>query len=186
MTPRPRSAGDRVASAIDAVLDWAERIVIGGLVVTALGLGTMQVVLRYVFNTGFEWNEAIFVLVTVAAMLMAGARAVRENAHVRVDIVHVIVSARTSRILDIVAYSASLALCLFYVWCGYLFVSFARMMGTASPETGIPDWMIYAVMPVAMSLFSVRFILKIRAIALGTERHEAHADISAFDAGDAR
>lgn len=184
-------ASDRVAMAVDTVLDWAERIVIGTLSVVALGLGTMQVVLRYVFNTGFEWNEAVFVLATVSAMLMAGARAVRENAHVRVDLIHMIVPAGASRILDIIAYTAALLLCAFYAYCGYLFASFARMMGTVSPETGFPDWMVYCVMPVVMALFSIRYVIKIRAVALGHEVNDAHAspghghaDVPDFRAGD--
>ncbi|MCA2012176.1 TRAP transporter small permease [Cereibacter sphaeroides] len=179
------SVTERLARAIDRLLDWTEQLFIGALSLAALTLGTMQVVLRYVFNTGFEWNEAVFVLCTVSAMLMAGARGVRENAHVRVDVIHMLVGPMTSRMLDLFAYAASLTLCLFYFYCGYLFVGFAKMMDTASPDTGFKDWAVYSIMPVAMLLFSLRYLLKIRAVLLGRETHDAHAGTPLSGSGDA-
>lgn len=169
------STADRMFALADRILDRAERLLIGGLSVLALGLGTMQVVLRYVFNTGFEWNEAVFVLVTVTAMLMAGVRAVRENTHVRVDVLHMIVGKRSSQVLDVIAYAVSLALTTFYAYCGFLFSNFLRMMDTASPETGFKDWIVYLIMPVAMTLFSIRYVIKIRDVLLGREVHDHHA-----------
>mgnify|MGYP001820922586 FL=1 len=174
---------DRLFDRTDKFLDVVERGLIGALALAGLALGTMQVLLRYVFNTGFHWNEAVFILCTVTAMLIAGAKAVRENAHVRVDVIHMIVPAKASKWLDVIAYATSFLLCAFYAYCGVLFVSFAKMMDTASPETGFKDWMVVSIMPVAMAIFSVRYVLKIRAVALGREVHEAHADKPQYDAG---
>lgn len=178
------TAADRFFDGVDRALDITEQGLIGALSIAGLGLGTMQVVLRYVFNTGFHWNEALFILCTIAAMLAAGARAVRENAHVRVDVIHMLVSARASKWLDVIAYTAALLLCAFYAWCGYLFVDFARMMDTASPETGFKDWIVFSMMPAAMAVFSLRYVLKIRATALGREAHVLHAGVPQYDAGD--
>lgn len=160
---------DRLCDRVDRTLAWVESLVIGTLAIVALGLGTMQVVLRYAFNTGFEWTEAYFVLATVTAMLMAGSRAVRDNAHVRVDVIQMIVPRAAGRVLDLLAHIASLALCAFYVWCGFLFVKFARMMNTASPETGLMDWVVYSIMPSILILFCLRYLLRIRAVLLGHE-----------------
>lgn len=160
---------DRICSGIDRGLAVLESVTIATLAVIGLGLGTMQVVLRYVFNTGFEWTEAYFVLATVTAMLMAGSRAVRDNAHVRVDVVQMIVPRAAGRVLDLLAHIASLALCGFYVWCGFLFVRFTKMMDTASPETGLMDWMVYSIMPTILILFFLRYLLRIRAVLLGYE-----------------
>ena len=64
---------------IDAMFSRVEFFIIAVLSVAALALGTAQVVMRYAFNTGFTWSEAIFVLMTIAAMLFGGSRAVRED-----------------------------------------------------------------------------------------------------------
>jgi TRAP-type C4-dicarboxylate transport system permease small subunit len=147
----------------DRGLAVIETVAIAALAMTGLGLGTMQVVLRYAFNTGFEWTEAYFILTTVTAMLMAGSRAVRDDAHVRVDVIKMVVPEATGRILDILAHSVSLALCAFYVWCGYLYVVFTKTMDTASPETGVKDWVVYSIMPSILILFCIRYVLRIRA-----------------------
>ncbi|WP_226627891.1 TRAP transporter small permease [Alloyangia pacifica] len=158
---------DKLFDTLDRGLARIETVMIAALSLAGLGIGTMQVVLRYVFNMGFEWSEAVFVLCTVTAMLMAGVRAVRDDRHVRVDLVPMLLPEKGMRVIDIISLLASLALCLFYVWCGFLFVRFAKMMGTASPDTGFMDWVVYSIMPVAIALFSIRYILKIRQLALG-------------------
>ena len=147
------SAVNRFCERLDCALSAVETVTIACLALAGLGLGTMQVVLRYAFNTGFEWTEAYFVLATVTAMLMAGSRAVRDDAHVRVDVLKMIVPAATGRILDLLAHLASLAVCAFYVWCGFLYVSFTKAMDTASPETGLKDWLVYTIMPSILILF---------------------------------
>lgn len=175
------TASDRYFRIIDRVLDICEQGLIASLTIAALALGTMQVFLRYVFETGFHWNEAVFVLCTVTAMLAAGVRAVREDAHVRVDLINMLVPKRTAKLFDILAYFVSFSLCVFYAYCGYLFVSFAKLMDTASPETGFKDWVVFSIMPTMMAAFALRYILKIRVAVLEKNTPDAAAPI---DAGD--
>jgi C4-dicarboxylate transporter, DctQ subunit len=160
---------EKIAASVDMALRWTENFLIATLSLAALALGTMQVVLRYLFNTGFHWNEAAFVLTTVTAMLAAGSRAVRENAHVRVDILATLLPGRISRRLDLLAYVAAFLLCAFYVYCGVLFVQFAWMMGTVAPDTGLADWVVFSIVPLALLMFCLRYLLKIRAALLGRD-----------------
>lgn len=152
---------ESVAVRLDHYLSHIEDFCVVALSLGALALGIMQVTLRYVFNTGFEWNESLFVLVTVTAMLMAGVRAVREDRHIAVDIVPSMLPGFIAAKMKLIALAASLGLCAFLAWCGWQYVGFARMMNTASVETGIKDWIVYSIMPTVMCLFSVRYILRI-------------------------
>jgi C4-dicarboxylate transporter DctQ subunit len=61
----------------------------------------------------------------------------------------------------------SFALCAFDIYCGVLFVQFAKLMDTASPDTGLMDWVVYSITPVALVLFCLRYLLAIRTLALG-------------------
>ena len=177
MDDRSMSAPDRIADWVDRSLYVMETWLIAVLSLSALGLGTMQVVLRYGFNTGFHWTEAAFILATVTAMLVAGSRAVRENAHVRVDILAMLMPKAIGRWMDLAAYVAALMLCGFYVYCGFLFVRFAKMMDTAAPDTGLKDWIVYSIMPLAMALFCLRYLLKIRLALLGRD-DAGHRDVT--------
>lgn len=162
-----------VAHQLDRLLAIIENGLIVILSLIALGLGTMQVTLRYVFNTGFEWNESFFVLTTVTAMLMAGVRAVREDRHVAVDVLPSIMPTPVATVMNHAAVLASLALCLFLAWCGWLFVGFARTMDTVSPETGLKDWIVYSIMPTIMCLFALRYIIR---LIIGNEARRAQSE----------
>ncbi len=151
----------RALDLVDATVSRLETVLLCGFVLLALGLGVMQVLLRYIFNTGFEWTEAIFILSTVSAMLVAGVRAVRDNRHVKVDILPSTIGGRTEQVLRLLANLASLALCVFFAISGWKFVGFTVLMDTAAPDTGIKDWVVYSIMPTAMVLFSVRYALLI-------------------------
>jgi C4-dicarboxylate transporter, DctQ subunit len=156
-------------SRLDRILSVLESIVIGSLTLAALCLGTMQVVLRYVFNMGFHWSEEAFMLCTVTAMLFAGSRAVQEDKHVRVELLAMALSDRWNQRMNIISHAASLALCGYFVYCGVLYVLFAHLIDAVSPETGIPDWIIYLLVPVTMGLFSIRYVIRIVRASRGED-----------------
>ncbi len=151
----------RVLDLAEHVLSRAESVLLSVLIVVALVLGVMQVVLRYVFNTGFHWNEAIFILVTISAMLIAGARAIRDNKHVKVDILLTTLGGPAERMLRVLANVASFALCAYFAWAGWANVAFLKVIDTAAPDTGLKDWLVYSIMPSVMILFSIRYLLLI-------------------------
>ena len=68
-----------VLSRIDHGLAWLESAIIVALCSVALVLGVLQVFLRYVLNTGFHWNEAVFVTLTIWAMLITAIPSVNSN-----------------------------------------------------------------------------------------------------------
>ena len=146
---------------LDRALAYIETGAIVLLSTAALGLGVMQVVLRYVFNTGFPWNEAIFVTLTIWAMFFGGSRAVRDNVHVRVDVLATVLPRAGGRILDLVSMIASLALTSFFFYCGVQYTRFVHQMGIRDIETNVPDAITYGIVPVAMAAFAIRYVILI-------------------------
>ena len=146
---------------LDRVLAYVETGVIVLLSTVALGLGVMQVVLRYVFNTGFPWNEAIFVTLTIWAMFFGGSRAVRDNVHVRVDVLATVLPRAGARVLDLIGMLASLALTSFFFYCGVQYTQFVHQMGIRDIETNVPDAITYGIVPVAMAAFAIRYVILI-------------------------
>ncbi len=146
---------------VDRTLAHIETGAIVLLSSVALGLGVMQVVLRYAFNTGFPWTEALFVNVMIWAMLFGGSRAVRDGVHVRVDILATLLPRTGARILDLLGMLASLALTVFFFYCGLQYVRFVNQMGIRDIETHIPDAVTYAIVPIAMAAFVIRYVILI-------------------------
>lgn len=144
---------------IDDTLSWLESGLIAGLTTLAFLTGSAQVILRYVFNTGFAWSEGMFVLFTVAAMLAAGSRAARDDAHVRMDLLAQHASPGPRKALQLTAHLITLGLCLYFCVAGYTYVRFSFEMETVAPETGIAEWKSWLLIPVSMLAFSLRYAI---------------------------
>jgi len=151
----------RYLALLDKALAYVETGVIVLLSSVALGLGVMQVVLRYVFNTGFPWTEAVFVTLTIWAMFFGGSRAVRDGVHVRVDVLAVVLPRSIGRFLDLLGMLASLALTTFFFYCGLQYTQFVHQMGIRDIETHVPDAVTYAIVPIAMGAFALRYVILI-------------------------
>jgi len=158
----------RLLRGFDRILSRVEGVVVLACIAVALAIGTAQVVLRYVFNTGYHWSEVMFVFITVTGMLFAGSMAVREDRHVRVDVVSMLLPRFGKLATRFLADLVALALCGYFVYCGVRYVLFLKLMGTLSPETGIPDWIFYLLVPVTFSLFVLRYLQSLRRTASGT------------------
>jgi C4-dicarboxylate transporter DctQ subunit len=131
------------------------------LTLAALVIGTMQVVLRYAFNTGYPWSEGIFVMLTVWAMLLAGIRTARDGLHVRVDVALMLMPAKLRAFCEGVAVVAAIALSAFYAYCGALYLQFVWNIDATSAETYLPVWVIYLIVPVSMAGFCLRYVHRI-------------------------
>lgn len=146
---------------LDRALAYVETGVIVLLSSVALGLGVMQVVLRYVFNTGFPWTEAVFITLTIWAMFFGGSRAVRDNVHVRVDVLATVLPRAGARVLDLISMLASLALTSFFFYCGVQYTRFVHQMDIRDIETNVPDAITYGIVPIAMAAFAIRYVILI-------------------------
>jgi TRAP-type C4-dicarboxylate transport system permease small subunit len=146
---------------VDRLLYHFENFLIAILCSIALFLGVMQVVLRYVFNTGFHWNEAIFVNLTVWAMLIGGSRAVRDGLHARVEIIASLLPERGVHICNLISLLLAFSLSAYLMYCGFLYTQFVHSMDISDIDSGIPDAITYAIVPLAMGLFIIRYFIKI-------------------------
>ena len=160
---------------LDRAMRFIESTTIAVFSIIALFIGLMQVVLRYIFNTGFEWSEAIFIIFTVAGMLIAGSLGVRENAHVCVDIIPQMASPRIRNILLFISNVAALSLAAYFLYSGTLYVLFAKMMGSVSPDTGFKDWVIYSIIPLTMAGFCLRYLINILRMFLPAQETDEGA-----------
>ncbi len=169
----------RLVSFVDRGLGSIEFAVIATFSLAALAIGTAQVVMRYLFNTGFHWTEAVFVLLTVSAMLFGGSRAVRDDAHVRVDLIPQLLPRRTRKPLRILRYIVSLALVAVYFRAGLGYMGFTWGMGIADPSSGLPIWFIYLIVPVTMGAFAIRYVILLLREAWGEETGRSESDEAA-------
>ncbi len=171
----------RILDVVDHAISAVEAVLIIAFLGSALLLGVMQVILRYGFNTGLTWAEAVVLIFAVAGVMFAGSRGVRDDKHVRVDIVTHLLPPRVARVLDYCSLFVSLALTAYFAYCGALYVVFLESIDSVSPATGMPDWIFYLLVPVTMGLFTIRYVIRILRTMRGedTSSHNVVADLTA-------
>jgi C4-dicarboxylate transporter, DctQ subunit len=77
-------------------------------VVAMMGLTTVDVIARYVFNSPTLWADEIASYLLIAIVFLGLAPNVRQDAHIRIDVVTNLVTGRVRAALEVFAYAAGI------------------------------------------------------------------------------
>lgn len=142
-----------------------------GLVVFLLGLASyltfQEVILRYVFNTGWSGSYEITIMALIWCTFIGVSLGIKENIHIGVDVLVLKFDPKTRRILIVV----SIALC-FLFGCivavkGYAFAKFISRSHLLSRDLRIPMEIGYLAIPVGGVLICMRFIERLVHVLKG-------------------
>lgn len=118
----------------------------------------VQVVLRYVFNTGLVWSLEATTYAFAALVLFGVSYCVRSKAHIAVDLFINKLPPRTMHAVSILA----IALCLLYaalmLYGSSVFVERLFVLGNHARDIPLPKWLLTASMPVGFALLAFRFL----------------------------
>jgi C4-dicarboxylate transporter DctQ subunit len=134
-----------------------ENVLIVGCMLGALGVGTIQVVLRYVFNTGIVSAELAIVTLTVLGSLVGASRAIVKGIHIRITVLTDLLPVSVQRYFELAAMVVALIYSIFLAYVGLLYVQFLNMTEAVSAEADIQIWIIYSIVPFCMALFILRY-----------------------------
>jgi len=117
------------------------------LLVAMVLIISVNVTLRYVFNSGLAWSEEIALVLVVWFTFIAMAMGVKQKLHININIL----PARIPRLLDFtVKRLASLLVCIVGIIMlvyGTILTKFT--MQSILPATGIPAGVMYIIMPIS-------------------------------------
>lgn len=139
-------------------LDRLEEWIISLMLFAMTALAFMQVVRRYVFNTGFSWSLEL-TGVFFAVMIFVGiSYGVRVGSHIGVDALVNLLGPQARRTVSIVA----VALCLVYVgfilYGSSIYVSKMREVGVELDDMPIQRWYVLSILPIGYALVGLRFL----------------------------
>ncbi len=148
---------------------------VGGLVIMLLVfLAVTNVLGRWIFNLpvdGYiDWVEQ-----AMAFMAFLGiAYTQRNGGHIRMDIVVGLLKGRALWLVELFTTTVMLVLVLILTYGSYLHFMRAFTIGDTSLDIDLPTWPAKLVVPVALTVLSLRFILQIwgyvNALILGTDK----------------
>lgn len=149
---------DSTTGGIKGLINHIEEGMLAFLLAFMTVLTFIQVVLRYLFNTGWVWTLEATTYSFGAMILFGMSYGVRTKSHIAVDLV---TNRLPPRIRHYVALLAVI-FCLIYaglmLYGSSIFVDRLMMLGNMARDIPLPKWVLTAVMPIGFALLGFRFV----------------------------
>lgn len=117
-----------------------------------------QVVMRYVFNSGFTWALELTTILFACMIFIGISYGVRVGAHIGVDALVKLLPTKPRRFVSIIA----VLLCLIYagmvIYGSMQYVIKMKSAGIELEDLAIPMWLVRAILPIGFILLVLRFL----------------------------
>jgi len=148
---------------IDQLLQKLESGLLVFLLASMMLLAVYQVVVRNIFDVGIVWADA-YVRVTVLWVALVGALAAsRADEHIRIDFLSRLLNDFWKVWVDRFLALVTSFLCFAGAWYSFEFVRY-EYIDAVIAFASVPAWICEAVMPVALALIGLRYLLKSLAL----------------------
>jgi C4-dicarboxylate transporter DctQ subunit len=148
-------------------LDRAEEGLLALLLAAMTLLTFSQVVMRYVFNSGFVWALEADTYLFGWLILLGASYAVRVHAHVGVDAAVKLLRPAPRRLVGLLA----VLLCLLYAalmaYGAWGYVGRLRRLGITAEDIPVQRWILSLVLPLGFLMLGVRLVEQARRIVKG-------------------
>ena len=149
------------------ILDRLEEWIISFMLLAMTALTFAQVVMRYVFNSGFSWALELST-VFFAIMIFTGiSYGVRVGSHIGVDALVKMMAPGPRRMVSIVAVLLSLIYVGLVLTGSAQYVLKMKEVGIELEDMPIERWQVLAVMPLGIALTGWRFLQILAGLVSG-------------------
>ncbi|GIK82639.1 MAG: transporter [Alphaproteobacteria bacterium] len=145
------------------LLDHLSRIeewVISGLAGGTLLLACYSMASRYLFPSGsLDWASEVIVYVMGWIVLLAAARLISRDGHIRVDVLVGNLGSRARRLLLLFSALFGIVVTVLLTWSGVLVVLDALRWGeTSSSSLRVPMWIYFLCLPAGGAIMTMRLV----------------------------
>lgn len=153
-----------------------EEGIIALLLVTMTLLVFTEVIMRFVFHSGFLWMEEVTLHISAWMVLFGASYGVRVGAHIGVDALVRHVAPGLQRIFGIIAVSLSLVYCALLSYGAWIYLVKIRKIGLEMEDLPFPKWIAHSIMLIGMLLLAWRLLVLLIQIIRGQARGFEMAD----------
>ena len=140
------------------ILDRLEEWIISLMLLAMTGLTFVQVVMRYVFNSGMTWALELTTVFFAIMIFVGVSYGVRVGSHIGVDALVKLMSPAKRKAVSILAVVLSLVYVGFVLTGSMQYVLKMKDVGIELEDMPIERWQVLAVMPLGMVLTGYRFL----------------------------
>jgi len=149
------------------ILDRLEEWIISLMLLAMTGLTFLQVVMRYVFNSGMSWALELTTVFFAIMIFVGVSYGVRVGSHIGVDALVKLMSPGKRKVVSILAVVLSLVYVGFILTGSMQYVLKMKDVGIELEDMPIERWQVLAVMPLGMLLTGYRFLQILYDLATG-------------------
>ena len=140
------------------ILNRLEEWIISLMLLAMTGLTFLQVVMRYVFNSGFTWALELTTVFFAILIFVGVSYGVRVGSHIGVDALVKLLPAGKRKAVALLAVALSLVYVGFILTGSMQYVLKMKDVGIELEDMSIERWQVLAVMPLGMALTGFRFL----------------------------
>ncbi len=140
------------------ILDRLEEWIISLMLLAMTGLTFVQVVMRYVFNSGMTWALELTTVFFAIMIFVGVSYGVRVGSHIGVDALVKLMPPAKRKVVSILAVVLSLVYVGFVLTGSMEYVLKMKDVGIELEDMPIERWQVLAVMPLGMALTGYRFL----------------------------
>lgn len=149
-------------------LDRLEEYLTAALLAAMTGLTFVQVVLRYVFDSGLIWALEATTYLFGWLVLIGISVGIRTNSHIAVDLVSDRLPRSVHKAIAIVGVVLCFGYAVLMAYGSFMLVARLRDFGSLAHDIPLPRWILLASLPIGFTLLGLRIAQTAVAVVRGT------------------
>ncbi len=125
-------------------------------------LTVVQIITRSVFKTGIHWLEEFGRYILLYSTFIGAGIAIKSDEHPRMTAIIAILPEKIGYIVRILGDLICAVILLVLDYYAWIQVTNVFVRGTRTSTLPLPMWIVYAILPVAMIIMSVRYFFSAR------------------------
>ncbi|MFT6222777.1 MAG: C4-dicarboxylate transporter DctQ subunit [Paracoccaceae bacterium] len=142
---------------LDRAMSLLEVTVVTVLLVVSVTIVVVDILSRILLGVSISWASELARYAIVWMVFVGGSIGARNGAHISIDILGETLPPHIARLVLLISSLTASVSCAVISFLGYQLMSRMMMFTQKSPSLEIPMWMVYAVIPAAFALMSIRF-----------------------------
>jgi C4-dicarboxylate transporter, DctQ subunit len=130
----------------------------------------MEVVMRFVFNTGLLWAEELTLLLSAWMVLLGASYGIKKGTHIGVDALVRTFPDGLRRVVAIITAVLCVAYCGLFIYGAWGYLSLMHMIGIELEDMAIPRWIGHSILLIGFALLALRLIQLIVRLIQGKSK----------------
>ncbi|EXJ14676.1 TRAP transporter small permease [Imhoffiella purpurea] len=149
------------------LLNKTEEAVISLLLVAMTLLVFLEVILRFVFNTGLTWGQEATLYLSAWFVLFGVSYGLKVGAHIGVDAFVRLFPPLGQRLISVLAILLSLGYCGLFIYGAWIYLGKMHRIGIELEDIPVQIWIARSILLVGLVFLSIRLLLLLWSVVTG-------------------